>query len=389
MSEPILEKYTFVHAIKADAIVELNGARRAILPVFKMGKTALQDKRSFVMDESDFSTLKTNLANKKTPCSLLYEHGSGPRGGISGGKVISLQEKAGEIFAHATLTKRAYEECKDEEWLSCSGGFLASRDPEGNIRPVEMLEVSFTNFPAFPGLGAITTFAVLTEAQKELSMAENKGTEKPVEVTPTPPVVADEVKLESTNTAAGVPVTTTETKEPVKLDTTVTVVAVDDDGAADPADAEDECPCPNCPCAGCACCPPVAAGLESKPEDKEELRDFNTKQRANMADKGQAMPDGSFPIATGKDLENAIQSVGRAKDPAAAKAHIRTRAKALGMTDKLPTDFETEEQVVELSAEQTENVIEMVATTRFDEKVRKDKVVMLMALGKADGKRIQ
>ena len=42
------------------------------------------------------------------------------------------------------------------------------------------------------------------------------------------------------------------------------------------------------------------------------------------------MPDGSFPIANVEDLKNAIQSIGRAKDPDAAKAHIKKRARDLG-----------------------------------------------------------
>lgn len=65
-------------------------------------------------------------------------------------------------------------------------------------------------------------------------------------------------------------------------------------------------------------------------------REFSQQKRENLAKQGSAMPDGSFPIANAKDLKNAIKAVGRAKNPAAAKAHIRKRAKALGLTDLLP-----------------------------------------------------
>lgn len=65
-------------------------------------------------------------------------------------------------------------------------------------------------------------------------------------------------------------------------------------------------------------------------------RDFTADERQAMADKGEAMADGSYPIANAADLENAIQSFGRAKDKAAVKAHIKRRAKALGAEDKLP-----------------------------------------------------
>lgn len=68
-------------------------------------------------------------------------------------------------------------------------------------------------------------------------------------------------------------------------------------------------------------------------------RDYSTASRERMAASGNAMPDGSFPIANETDLRNAIQSVGRAKDYAAAKKHIMSRAKELGLVDMLPQDW--------------------------------------------------
>ena len=68
-------------------------------------------------------------------------------------------------------------------------------------------------------------------------------------------------------------------------------------------------------------------------------RDYSDDERASMADSGEAMPDGSFPIKTKADLQNAISSYGRAKDAAAAKKHIIQRAKDLGLTDELPADW--------------------------------------------------
>jgi hypothetical protein len=59
-----------------------------------------------------------------------------------------------------------------------------------------------------------------------------------------------------------------------------------------------------------------------------------------MAESGEAMEGGEFPIKTKKDLENAVQAYGRAKDKAKAKAHIIARAKALDATDMLPEDWE-------------------------------------------------
>jgi hypothetical protein len=64
-------------------------------------------------------------------------------------------------------------------------------------------------------------------------------------------------------------------------------------------------------------------------------KDFTQKERDKLADSGAAMPGGGFPIRNQADLSNAIQALGRAKNPDAAKAHIRKRAEALGLTDYL------------------------------------------------------
>jgi hypothetical protein len=74
-------------------------------------------------------------------------------------------------------------------------------------------------------------------------------------------------------------------------------------------------------------------------DDKTGDREFSTAEREAAAEKGQAMPGGGFPIKSEKDLKNAIQAVGRAKDPAAAKAHIKKRAKALGLTSLIPKQW--------------------------------------------------
>ena len=70
-----------------------------------------------------------------------------------------------------------------------------------------------------------------------------------------------------------------------------------------------------------------------------EKREFNADERKQAAKTGAAMPDGSFPIHTVGDLKNAIKAYGRAKDKAAAKAHIIKRAKALKATAELPPDW--------------------------------------------------
>ena len=73
------------------------------------------------------------------------------------------------------------------------------------------------------------------------------------------------------------------------------------------------------------------------------FKDYTEAQRDDLAKSGKALPDGSFPIDNVQDLKNAIRAIGRAKDPAAAKAHIRKRAAALGATSLLPETWSLDE----------------------------------------------
>lgn len=81
-----------------------------------------------------------------------------------------------------------------------------------------------------------------------------------------------------------------------------------------------------------------------------QKRDYSTEARRRMAESGQAMPDGSFPIANRADLRNAIQSVGRASNYEAARRHIISRARALGAEDMLPEDWKKSDKSIWSSA---------------------------------------
>ena len=72
-------------------------------------------------------------------------------------------------------------------------------------------------------------------------------------------------------------------------------------------------------------------------EPEVEKKDYTDAEREQLAESGEAMPGGGFPIKTLKDLRNAIQSIGRAKDPKAAKEHIIARAKAMGKEELVPS----------------------------------------------------
>jgi hypothetical protein len=65
------------------------------------------------------------------------------------------------------------------------------------------------------------------------------------------------------------------------------------------------------------------------------VTDYNAQQRKAMAAKGQALPDGSFPIANCGDAENAIHAIGRATNTATARAHIKKRVAALGCSGSI------------------------------------------------------
>jgi phage head maturation protease len=83
----------------------------------------------------------------------------------------------------------------------------------------------------------------------------------------------------------------------------------------------------------------ISRGLP--PDVDEERKDYSADARKQMAKNGHALPDGSFPIATVADLQNAISAFGRASNPVAAKAHILKRARALGRTDLIPDGWKT------------------------------------------------
>jgi len=79
------------------------------------------------------------------------------------------------------------------------------------------------------------------------------------------------------------------------------------------------------------------------------MENYDTEQRKEMASKGLALPDGSFPIKNLEDLKNAIQAYGRAKDQAAAAKFIAKRAKALSADDLIPDTEDFQKALKEAS----------------------------------------
>ena len=71
--------------------------------------------------------------------------------------------------------------------------------------------------------------------------------------------------------------------------------------------------------------------IHGEPKYDDAFAYISREKREQLAKKGYALPDGSFPISNEDNLKDAIQSYGRAKPgkQAAARRHIMKRARAL------------------------------------------------------------
>ena len=187
---------------------------------------------------------------------------------------------------------------------------------EGNkITAIEMTEISIVDRPANPDcrMALAKSAKTLGEAQGYLVKVKKTRTAESRALAKMAKIVGDLAK-------AGPPAAHDGFSLPAKPG--VNVSPKDPDTEVNKTD-DDTKPCEAHGKIGCEKC-------------AVEKREFDSKQRATAAASGVALPDGSYPIENISDLENAIQAFGRAKDKDKAKAHIRTRAKALGAEDKLP-----------------------------------------------------
>lgn len=85
----------------------------------------------------------------------------------------------------------------------------------------------------------------------------------------------------------------------------------------------------------------LASINKRRDDDADEYwkRAFSAKEREHLASTGAAEPDGSYPISNASDLHNAMRAYGRSKNKAKTMAHIRARAKALGLEGELSEAF--------------------------------------------------
>lgn len=77
------------------------------------------------------------------------------------------------------------------------------------------------------------------------------------------------------------------------------------------------------------------------PDDYEAKgsRTFTPERREELADEGEALPDGSYPIPDRGALRRAIQSFGRAKDKDKVRRHIMRRARELDAESMIPQNW--------------------------------------------------
>lgn len=72
--------------------------------------------------------------------------------------------------------------------------------------------------------------------------------------------------------------------------------------------------------------------------------------RKLLAKDRKARPDGSYPINTAKDVQDAVADFNRSSGSPEDKAHIIARAKAVGATDNLPADWQAAHAHIQESA---------------------------------------
>jgi hypothetical protein len=86
--------------------------------------------------------------------------------------------------------------------------------------------------------------------------------------------------------------------------------------------------------------PAVNGDFNSGDEDLDaDKGEFSAAQREKDAEEGVALPDGSYPIQSAKDVVNAVRDCCRSGEKPDVKAHIIARAKAIGADAALPDDW--------------------------------------------------
>jgi len=101
--------------------------------------------------------------------------------------------------------------------------------------------------------------------------------------------------------------------------------------------------------------------------DGMQKRDFDAAERQAAVARGEAMPDGAFPIAKPEDIAVVLKAFGHASDKTAAKAWIERRAKELGATSDLPVGWEgsTKKDIMQKGFDQVVSLTTLIQSLRW------------------------
>jgi hypothetical protein len=84
----------------------------------------------------------------------------------------------------------------------------------------------------------------------------------------------------------------------------------------------------------------IEPAMDENGDDCEaDKSEFSAGDHEQDAAEGVAMPDGSYPIRSANDIENALRDYYRSGKKPDVKAHIIARAKAIGAEEALPNDW--------------------------------------------------
>lgn len=298
-----------------------------------------------------------------------------PKRAVGITKTLEADNVEGPFVGAKIVDPAAWEKVVEGVYKGFSLGFKNpvvvpdSRAPHGRICGGDILELSIVDRPANPAAVFVAYKSAGNGAWKD--MQSGVILEPAVPSTPPPEPSVKDVTKQIRQEYDKDPVSVAISKEGVavlqKTEKPDIAVASPDISKCDLPGCDCTCkpgkPDPDCTC-NCDECQGIRmmAGLKARvgggvakvaqpsklPSTQFQMkpispdlikRDFDTSSRKKAAAAGQALPDGSFPIITAEDLSNAIQAFGRAKDKAAAKAHIIKRARALGKTSMLPESW--------------------------------------------------
>ena len=167
-SKHALEKFVFTLAQDGSPMEPEEKPGRCRMRFLIGGEPEMGDPRRFRMYPEDAALCVGNAKKRlsmqpKGGIPILFEHGWGMYGGKAGGYALDVYEEKGDLWFLALLDEDTWEGAVDPglNWFGRSAGFSGWVDPDGFIRPADIFEGSFTNFPAMKGLGMVEPMAQL------------------------------------------------------------------------------------------------------------------------------------------------------------------------------------------------------------------------------------